>query len=194
MLENSTYDEKRLLLLISKGSNEAFHIVYDRYKHTIYRVAIKSLKSPVLAEEIVQDVFLKVWFERENLPKIHSFENWLFIIARNHLLNQMKKIAREWKGLDNYKLENDNSDKGEIQLNNLDKEFYRELYKNAISTLTDHQRNVYELIKIEHLSYSEVAESLHISPLTVKKHMSRALSQIRKVLKASGSGFFFIFF
>ena len=189
MLENSTYDEKKLLLLISKGSNEAFRIIYDKYKNTIYRVAIQSLKSPVLAQEIVQDVFLKVWLERENLQKIHSFENWLFIVARNHLLNQMKKIANEWKGLHNYQM--DFSQKDETPVNNLDREFYKELYRSALATLTDHQRNVYELVKIEHLSYSQVANNLNVSPLTVKKHMSRALFQIRKVLKDSGSGFFF---
>jgi RNA polymerase sigma-70 factor (ECF subfamily) len=189
LLDNSTYDEKKLLILISEDSNEAFHTIYDKYKNTIYGVAIKSLKSPVLAQEIVQDVFLKVWFERKNLPKINSFENWLFIVARNHLLNQLKKIAKEWKGLHNYQM--DISNQEETPVNNLDREFYKELYKNAISTLTDHQRNVYELVKIENLSYSQVADNLHVSPLTVKKHMSRALFQIRKVLKESGSGFFF---
>jgi RNA polymerase sigma-70 factor (ECF subfamily) len=81
--------------------------------------------------------------------------------------------------------------KEEAPVNNLDREFHKELYKSALSTLTDHQRNVYELVKIENLSYSQVAENLKISPLTVKKHMSRALFQIRKVLKESGSGFFF---
>ena len=105
MLDHSTYDEKKLLILISKDSDEAFHIIYDKYKNTIYRVAIKSLKSPVLAQEIVQDVFLKVWFERKNLVNINSFENWLFIVARNHLLNQLKKIAKEWKGLHNYQMD-----------------------------------------------------------------------------------------
>ena len=189
MLEKPPYNEKELLILISEDSNEAFHMIYDKYKNTIYGVAIKSLKSPVLAQEIVQDVFLKVWFERKNLVKINSFENWLFIVARNHLLNQMKKIAREWKGMHNYQMDLTNTQV--TPDNNLDREFHKELYKNALSTLTDHQRNVYQLVKIENLSYSQVAENLHISPLTVKKHMSRALFQIRKVIKESGSGFFF---
>ena len=185
LLDQTIYDERELLLLISEdGDNYAFQLLYNKYKDNVYRVAYRTLKSAVGAQEVVQDVFLKLWIERKNILNIQSLENWLYIVAKNHLLNQLKKNTNEWKNRSKYQL--DAILIPEIPLNDLDKKIYIKLHQNAIATLTNHQRNVYELVRINHFSHIQVAEKMNISPLTVKKHMSRALFQIRKVLKDSG--------
>ena len=188
----TTYDEKRLLLLISQDSNYAFQFIYDLHKDNIYRVAILILNSPILAEEVVQDVFLKLWFERKNLTELQSLENWLFIVARNHCLKQLRKIASEWKHIDDYNAD-ENSLYEEHPENGLDKNIYHNLHQNALSTLTEHQKRVYELVKLQNLSHQEVATKLEISPLTVNKHLVRALKQIRKYIKESGFNLFSFF-
>ncbi len=186
------YDEKRLLLLISQDSNYAFQFIYDLHKDNIYRVAIMILNSPILAEEVVQDVFLKLWFERKNLTELQSLENWLFIVARNHCLKQFRKIAAEWKRIDDYRVVEDSLFE-EHPENGIDKNIYHNLHENAISTLTEHQKKVYELVKLRNLSHQEVASKLKISPLTVNKHLVRALKQIRKYIKESGFNLFSLF-
>ena len=158
------YDEKRLLLLISQDSNYAFQFIYDLHKDNIYRVAIMILNSPILAEEVVQDVFLKLWFERKNLTELQSLENWLFIVARNHCLKQLRKIAAEWKRIDDYRVVEDSLFE-EHPENGIDKNIYHNLHENAIATLTEHQKKVYELVKLQNLSHHEVASKLKISPL-----------------------------
>ena len=194
MLDSATqYDEKRLLLLISQDSNYAFQFIYDLHKDNIYRVALMLLNSPLLAEEVVQDVFLKLWFERKNLQELQSLDNWLFIVARNHCLKQLKKIAFEWKNIDDLSA----SEKLSVEEHPedyLDQNIYKSLHQNAISNLTDHQKKVYELVKLQNLSHQEVATKLKISPLTVNKHLVRALKQIRKYLKESGFNLFSTFF
>ena len=186
------YDEKRLLLLISQDSNYAFQFIYDLHKDNIYRVAIMILNSPILAEEVVQDVFLKLWFERKNLTELQSLENWLFIVARNHCLKQFRKIAAEWKRIDDYRVVEDSLFE-EHPENGIDKNIYHNLHENAIATLTEHQKKVYELVKLQNLSHHEVASKLKISPLTVNKHLVRALKQIRKYIKESGFNLFSLF-
>jgi RNA polymerase sigma-70 factor (ECF subfamily) len=184
------YDEKKLLFLLSQDSSYAFQLIYDNHKNNIYRVAINALKSPLLAQEVVQDVFLKLWFERKNLLEIKSLENWLFIVAKNHMINQLKKISREWQQFSEYSEQQKVALEEDIEYS-LDKKVYYKLHSKAVSTLTNHQKNVYELIKFEKLTHLQVANKLKISPLTVKKHMSRALTGIRKFLKESGFKIFF---
>lgn len=74
------------------ASDEAsFRRFYDRYRPKIYTVALKLLGEKTLAEDVVQDTFLKVWINRESLPTIENVEAWLHRIAKNVILNMMKK-------------------------------------------------------------------------------------------------------
>ena len=95
MAQNSNIDEKKLLLELSQGSELAFTNMYNQYKNIVYSTALRITKSKILSEEAVQDIFLKIWQNRENLSEIDSFENYIYIISRNHLFNSIKKIARE---------------------------------------------------------------------------------------------------
>lgn len=186
------YNETKLLSLLSEDSNYAFQLIYDRYKNNIYQVALRTLKSPLLAQEVVQDVFLKLWFERENAIDIKSLENWLFIVAKNHMLNQIKKISREWHQHNSYVKQATNQFV-EVEDSSVDKSVYADLHNKALGTLTAHQREVYKLVKLKHLSYLETASLLKISPLTVKKHMNRALMSIRKFINDNGFKCFYFF-
>ena len=184
MVETYSYDEKKLLQLISEGSSYAFQVVYDYHKNNIYVFAIKALKSPLLAQEVVQDVFLKLWFEREKLTQINSLESWLFIVTKNHLLNQLKKIAKEWKRVDEVFLENNSNEDMELEF--IDKKAHIELHEKAISQLTKTQKKVYQLIRVEKKTYTEASAILNISVDTLKKHMTSALVKVRSYITKSG--------
>ena len=184
MFERTPYDEKKLLQLISEGSSYAFQVVYDHHKNNIYVFAIKALKSPILAQEVVQDVFLKLWFEREKLIQINSLENWLFIVTKNHLLNQLKKIAKEWTQVNETFINHESNE--ELGLDFLDKQVYSELHESAINQLTKTQKKVYQLIRVEKKSYSDASALLGISVETLKKHMTTALVTVRTFITKNG--------
>jgi len=171
------YEESTLLSLLSEDSEYAFQVVFDRYRNKTYKVAMMYVKSPVIAEEIVQDVFLKLWFQRKKLTEIHCLESWLFTLTRNFTFNCLKKIAYEWTAREKW-IKQNNISENTADNKILDDE-YQQLIQKAIHNLSPQQQKVYNLAKEEGLSYELIGRQLSISPLTVKTHMARALASIR---------------
>lgn len=183
-LEESKYDEQKLLTLLKEDSEYAFQLIYDCNRNRIYKTAVWYLKSPILAQEVVQDVFLKLWFERNEFKINTSIEGWLYVVAKNNILNRLKKISNEWKALNILPLlKTDVSNNTENAI--LDSE-YASILNAAVQSLPTQQRRVFQLARQEQLSYSEIGKEMDLSPLTVKTHMSRALSHIKTYLKLKG--------
>ncbi|MEI9908355.1 MAG: RNA polymerase sigma-70 factor [Bacteroidota bacterium] len=182
-IENK-YEESTLLALLAQDSEYALQLVFDRYRNIIFKVAMMYVKSPVIAEEIVQDVFLKLWFQRKNLTEIRSLESWLFTITKNLTLNCLKKIGHEWTAREKWVKENDLSE------NNTDYKILnaenQQLLHQAIHQLSPQQQQVYKMAKEQGLSYEAIGKQLNISAGTVKTHMARALASVRLFLQQNG--------
>lgn len=182
--DSAKYEEFKLLSLLADDSEYAFQLIYDRYRNRIYQVAVRYLKSPLLGQEVVQDVFLKLWFERKNIQLDRPIEAWLYVVARNNILNRLKKIAREWKAMDSLARlllwqtapASEKAETAEYEL----------LLKEAIAGLPDQQQKIFILARDERLTYAQIGNALQISPLTVKTHMTRALKYIRNFLEIRG--------
>lgn len=171
------YEESTLLSLLAEDSEYAFQFIFDRYRDKTYKVAMMYVKSSTVAEEIVQDVFLKLWYQRKSLGEIRSLENWLFTLTRNLTFNCLKKIAHEWAAREKW-IEQNVFSENTADHKILDHE-YQQLLQHAIEHLSQQQQQVYKLGKEEGLSYDDISKHLSISPLTVKTHMARALAAIR---------------
>lgn len=186
------YEDSKLISLLADDSEYAFQLIYDRYRKRIYQTALRYLKSPIIAQDVVQDVFLKLWYHRKDFNIDQSIEAWLYTVAKNNLLNRIKKIANEWKAMKNV------SNLTEPFFNNVESKLEesqnKELLVLAISRLSDKQQKVFKLSRYEMLTYTEIGELLEISPLTVKTHMSRALSSIREFFLNHGITFSFSIF
>jgi RNA polymerase sigma-70 factor (family 1) len=185
-IENK-YEEAALLAMLADDSEYAFQLLFDRYRNRIYKVAVLYVKSPVLAEEIVQDVFLKVWFQRKEIKAVRSFEAWLFTVSKNYTINYLKKLANEWKARETWVRQTVASENtADFKLRS---DQFQQLLLQAIQRLPLQQQRIYKLAKEQHLSYEVIAQQLSISPLTVKTHMARALDTIRSYLKQHGELF-----
>ena len=158
--------------------------MYDRYRNRIYNTAIRYLKSPVLAQETVQDVFLKLWLERKNLDAGYPIEAWLYTVAKNALLNRVKRIANEWKALQ--QLQQLSQKSGNSTSDKLEDAKYQELLQQVLLELPAQQQMVFRLARQENLTYSQIGQQMGISALTVKTHMARALNHIKARLAAHG--------
>src|ERR1700738_5739941 len=88
-------NETDLLVRVAEGDEKAFGILFHHYRERIYSYAMHLFGSSGLADELIQDVFLKVWLSRDKLRDILKFESWLFIIARNQVFDTLKSVAKE---------------------------------------------------------------------------------------------------
>lgn len=181
MTNPSSYNEPGLLLQVASGDQAAFRQLFDRYWDNIYAVAFAFLKSDTVAEEIVQDIFMKVWLKKEQLPHLENFSNWLFIIARNHIYNTLRKKVSE-TSFENELLEHlaETSDSAWQSVISRETE---KLVDQAVASLPNQQQTIYRLSRIEGLSQEEIADRLQISKNTVKVHMRLALQSIRRYLQ-----------
>jgi RNA polymerase sigma-70 factor (ECF subfamily) len=174
-------NERELLLRIAEGNEHAFRKLFDHYWDNVYSVAFVLTKSSVLSEEIVQDVFLKIWLKRDQLVSVTKFEGYLFIVARNHIYNELRKKTMERpfvEHLDQYFLETSALPGQEMMLKET-----KQMIDRAVKQLPPQQRAVFELSRNEGLDHAKIADKLGISRLTVKSHMTKALQSIRQYLQ-----------
>ncbi len=180
--ERAHYGTDELLPAVAEGSEEAFTSLFRLYKNRIYSVALKLTESTFLAEEIVQDVFLKVWLRREKLVHIRNFEDYLFIMARNHVFTAMQSLSRQqlleanWQGAMPFC-----SNNSEEELNRKELEA---LWQEALQRLSPQQQQIYLLSQEKELTRDDIAQLLRISPETVKTHLSRAVKSMRAFITA----------
>jgi RNA polymerase sigma-19 factor, ECF subfamily len=171
------YTEQELLRLVTEGDRNAFTQLYNNYRNKIYSIAYELTESTTVAEEIVQDTFLKIWVKRETLLEVEHFRAYLFTITRNYVFTALKRIARkesiEVSAIQDAPLyDHDTEDR---VLNNE----YTRILQAAIDRLPEQQKQVYNLIKKEGLKREEAAAALHLSPETVKTHLAQAMRSIR---------------
>lgn len=174
------YSDQELLAKIAGGDQYAFRIIYDRYYHNLYAFALKVLKNDLLAEEIVQEVYLRIWKQGDSLAQINNIESYLVTIARNMCYDQLRRgKLRNHASLDEVSshFEQHNETEETILLNDT-----RKIINEAVSKLPPQQRQVYQLCHQEGYKYDEAAKELNLSPATVKSYMKLALKNLRNQL------------
>lgn len=168
-----------LLILLQKGDRVAFYLIYERYSKRLYGFVLRFLKQKEDAEEIVQEVFIKIWESKNKIDVFASFESFIFTIAYNATISLLRKRITENKYLEHLKsiqFENDPEIIEEIH--------YRQLNEKVqilLDKLTPRQKEIFLLSREEGLSHNEIAEKLNISVLTVKKHISNTLSFLNPI-------------
>jgi RNA polymerase sigma-70 factor (family 1) len=188
MLKAHSAVDSDLLLQISEGNEQAFQILFNINHPIVYSYAIKIIRSAYMAEEIVQEVFLKIWINREALAEINNFGAYLRVITRNYTFTVLKQIAQE-NALKNSVP--DNFDYQRETEDQIDFRETREILNQALNTLPPQQKLVYNMYHLQGLKKEEVAEELKISPLTVKAHLRQAVQSVRKFMHSRLSLFTF---
>jgi RNA polymerase sigma-70 factor (family 1) len=174
----SALDDIELLKFLQEENEEAFAELYNRYWKRIYTMALTYTKSPEAAQDIVQDVFLKIWIKKENLLQVREFKPFLFVTARNLIISSLRNQVF-YVTLDPEEGIEEDTLLPEKQLS------YKEsldLLHKAIELLPPQQQRAYQLSRNEGMRYEDIAQEMGISPLTVRTHITKALSFIRKYL------------
>jgi RNA polymerase sigma-70 factor (ECF subfamily) len=173
---------------IANGDQEAFCNFFHAFKNKIYSFSFSFTRSAEVAEEITQDVFIKVWTNRESLTEIENIDAWLSTVTKNLCFNYLKRIALERKAkgvlLNTQTL---------FEQNVEDYLSYKERASEiaeALDQLSPQQRLIFSLNRDKGLKNEEIAHQLNLSPNTVKTHMVTALRKIRSFLESHAAHFF----
>ncbi|MDP4286291.1 MAG: RNA polymerase sigma-70 factor [Bacteroidota bacterium] len=183
MIPIAPYTNDELLLLISEGNKEAFRYLYDNYRNKIFSIALKFTGEKQASEDVVQEMFIKLWTHRENLSAIRNFDAYLNSMVRNHIFNYLRKIAHEQAMVRKMAIVQNEQHHPE----GFDSIYYKELYSlvnKAVNQLSPQQQKVYNYSRKEGLKHHEIAEAMGISPSTVKGHIVEALKHIKKAISA----------
>lgn len=174
-------DEKSLLLKTAQGDRDAYAAIYTHYYSSLYRFLFFINQSPEDTEEIIQDVFLKVWEKRSQLPRILSFDDYLFRMAKNKLFDLAKNKQTKRKAV------HIATSRQPLSVNTTEQDtIYKEYYQiasNAIGQLSDKKKKILRMRAQENMSLDEIASSLNISRSAVKKQLYASISFIKEHLR-----------
>lgn len=157
----------------------AFDRVYELFSHKLFSFVVKIVKEEAEAEDIVQEVFVKIWESREKLGDYKLLNSYIFTIAYNSSIDLIRKRINSCKFLEHLKstsvFQENLSIISEIEFSELNTQV-----EKLILNLPERQRQVFLLHREKSLSYTEIAEQLGISKNTVENHMVRALKYLRQ--------------
>lgn len=172
-------DDHELVQLLQKGNIAAFDLLFEVYSHKLYAFALKYFRNTADAEELVQEVFVKVWENRLTLKSEYSFKSYLFTIALNRIRKYFNKKAVSLRYIESLQYNSELSDQIILE------EYEPALQKLnfIIDQMPPRRREIFIKNKLEGKSSKEVASELNISPGTVDNQVSEALRFIRNHLK-----------
>jgi RNA polymerase sigma-70 factor (ECF subfamily) len=174
-----------LILSLQKGEKPAFEAVYTDFFGVIYHLSLQYLHDEKVAEEIVQDSFMKLWEIRETLNDRFNIRNFLYTITKNNCLNYLRNQKTALKHQENLKyLEMQfNYEALEKMGSYIEFEELRSKIDQAIASLPDDLRETFLLSRFDELQYKEIAEKLSVSVKTVEARMTKSLKILRHELK-----------
>jgi len=174
-------DNENLKLLVQQlqqGNEQAFTFLYDKYSKQLYRNILRLTKDEDIAEELLQDLFLKIWESRENINPEKSFKSFLYKVAENLVYAHFRKIAKDNRLIAKLVIAY-----VDVDINAEDVIISKEnqnLLNKAIENLPPQRKQVYMLCKLEGKTYEEVSNELGISTSTIRNQIVKANKAVRQ--------------
>lgn len=173
-------DDEELARLIKSGGKDAYQLLFEKYAPKIYHFSLSYLNNKADAEELVQDVFLKIWEKRETLDSSQNIKAYIFKIAVNNIYDfvRRKNIENAFNEFakDNYVMQSENTWEAVVF-----KEM-QEVIDKFVIEMPEQRRKIFQLSKMEGLSNNEIAEKLNLSKRTVENQLYRSVLFLKKHL------------
>jgi RNA polymerase sigma-70 factor (family 1) len=168
-----TANEKELEFMFSE--------LFRQHEHKLYTLALRLTKSDQLAKDIIQEVFLKLWDQRNQLSSILNIEAWLYRVTENKIIDFLRKASADnrlkekiWNQLQQIVNESEQY---------LAVKEYNQIIQKAIDQLSPQRKLIYQLNKESGMNYREIADELQLSKHTVKNQLSTAIQSVRNFLQ-----------
>ena len=172
--------DRELVLLLKQGDQTAFESLYNRYKYPLYIKLLKFVKAKAFAEDLLHDLFTKIWDYRDGLDPDKSFQAYSYRIAENLVIDFFRKAALDERFRQQFLAQATPSYSHIEEI--LTRKEQKKLIETVLDLLSPQCREVFRLCKMEGRSYDEVANMLEISPHTISNHLVKANKLIRSYL------------
>ena len=178
-------DDSMLFRLVQHADEQAFSVFYDRYVNLVFSIALTTVGNHTTAEEIVQDVFLKIWKKNHTYqPEQSKLNTWLSAIARNRSIDELRKKhtrveARQvpWIEIDQQQDQDEAGPEERVQL-----KIEQRVVRQALSQLPEDQRQAIWLAYFYGLTQSQIAQQLDLPLGTVKTRIRLGMQKLRALL------------
>jgi RNA polymerase sigma-70 factor (ECF subfamily) len=175
---NQLHYEKKLFAQIAEEDENAFRELYNGYFQRLSLYIFKFCKSTNATEDVLQEVFMKLWSSRALLIQVEIPEAFILAVARNTTVDWLRKLSKQTTLIEDLKSqlqENDNDAENKMSVDSLES-----LIAAALQQLSPQKQKVFQLSKIVGLTHDEIAQELQLSKSTVKNHLSETLNYIKK--------------
>lgn len=162
---------------LALGDHDAFRHIFMKYFPKMKYFIAHIVKSEDIAEELSQDVFEKIWRNREELTNLRSFSSYLYRMSKNTAINYIEHQYVEKTYVENYKADLDFSLEDE-----LDAKEIKLLILLEVDKMPEQRKRIFMMSRFENFKNEEIAEKLNITKKTVENHLNLALKQIRKTI------------
>ncbi len=173
------FNEPTLVSQIVAGNEKAFEVLFKSYAQLLINFARRFVFDTAIAENIVQDVFLKVWTNRERLNPDKNFKTYLFTAVKNQALHHLRHLEVERRAEENLDLSPEPIKTPDEELREKEVE---NCIRQAVGELPEKCRLIFCMNRFDQLTYAQIAEVQNISIKTVETHMGRALKYLRQRL------------
>jgi RNA polymerase sigma-70 factor (ECF subfamily) len=184
-------DDKELYLRLKEGDERAFKALFQKYYSSMCHFARQFLNDSEMAEETVQDMFVRIWEKRSSLNIETSVKHYFFRSVRNHCLNQIQhqKIRQQYASrMKETAYQEIDPDQNYIEVDLMER------IEKSIDSLPAKRQEIFRLSREQGLKYKEIAEKLNISIKTVEAQMGLALKHLRDELKEFSNHLVSMFF
>jgi RNA polymerase sigma-70 factor, ECF subfamily len=175
--------DEELMEMFCSGKTEAFQVLFEKYRNRIFRFIYGTYEKNIArAEDCTQEVFLRVIEKRDSFNPAMRFSTWLYTIARNHCLNQLRNRTAY------FEMQTDDLDRlgHESQSGSADKKLIDEelggIIRKSVAKLPENLRAVFVMREIEGLPHSEISEILNLGEANVRIQLHRAKKQLRQLI------------
>lgn len=171
--------QDKLIEGLKNGDQKVFNNIFEAYYAPLCRYCARIVYDPLIAEEIVQDLFCKIWVKREEIEINSSLKAYLYKAALNHAINYLEHIKTEEK----YRqfIGFNVNESLDYPLDILNEEDVKRVLSLALHQMPEKRRMIFEMSRNEDMRYQEIADKLNISVKTVESQMARALEYLRKI-------------
>jgi RNA polymerase sigma-70 factor (family 1) len=169
---------------LKRHQDLSFEEVFEGYKRQVYNQVYAIAKSEYAAEELTQEIFIKLWMNKDDLKDVNNLGGYIYTIARNYSLNYLRKAASDTRlvnELMRVAVTSGNSTEASMAVAEC-----KQLISAAVNHLSPQRQLVYKLSREDGLNYDEIAAHLNLSKHTVKNHLMAALSFINEFLTKNG--------